>query len=935
MTLFGRARELAVLRESLAAALAGSGHLVLVSGEPGIGKTRLVEELLLDPGAVCVARGHAVADEGAPALWPWTRVFRSLPAVATEASQVTDALSSGAARRFQLFADLSGALVQAAERDGLVVVLEDLHWADRSTLLLLRQLCDDLAGSRLLVVGTHREVGEGPMAELEPELVRSPVTTRVRLGALTVADVGTWLIELLGQHGDPELAELLHERTQGNPLFVRLLAEALPRDRPAVEADVRHVIASRPEVRRLIAGRVASLSEQARRVVGVAAVLGERSPLRLLSGVADVAEAEVAHAVDEALRAGVLREAPDQPGVWAFTHALVRDAVYGHLEPTERADLHRRAARAIESDDTLPQRAGRIATQWRRAGDASDLRRCASWSAVAADEASTGFAVDEAVTFAALALDAASMAGASAEERAERTLRLAEAQYAAGRLDRAAGLCVDAAALADVAHRPDLIAAAALVMRGVGDPQTLRETRRLSTKALALGPHDDATRSRLLGQVATAEADLGEGDAALGHSAQALDLAEASGDPDAILDAIRARHLVLSVPERVTERLALGRRAVEVGVRARQPFAELWGHLWRLDAAFQLGNLEAVDEELAQLERIATRHRSALARWHHTRMCATRAALLGDFAAARELNARAGAIGHRMGDLSAEGMSYAFTVQLALTTGDVGAVDLSAHLTMVRASPAMPLVRLTVPSLHLAHGDLEAAAAAFEAFRDLPGTYPYGVRWAPTLSQLGQVAVGLGDREVARAVHEKLLVTAPYYAGDGSGAVFSGGACARLLGDLATTAGLLDEAVAHHTQAIAMNIRIGARPFVALGRLGLGLALHERGRAGERATARDLVLRAATESRRLGMPGPLAAADALLARIDAARRADDPLSDRERQIARLVADGLSNREIASRLVLSERTVETHVRNILTKLGRGNRTQIAAWATRHL
>ncbi|WP_252446095.1 LuxR C-terminal-related transcriptional regulator [Pseudonocardia humida] len=235
--------------------------------------------------------------------------------------------------------------------------------------------------------------------------------------------------------------------------------------------------------------------------------------------------------------------------------------------------------------------------------------------------------------------------------------------------------------------------------------------------------------------------------------------------------------------------------------------------------------------------------------------------------------------------------------------------------------------------MHLLRGETDCAAATFEEFRELPATFPYGVRWAVTLSQTGLAAVGLDDREVAGAVYRRLLPTAPYYSGDGSGAVFSSGANARLLGELATTTGRLDEAAAHHRDAMAMNARIGARPFVALSRLGLGRALHRRGRTADRPEAREEVVRAAAEFRRLGMPGPLRDADTLLAGIDAARRSDDPLSVREREIAVLITAGLSNRDIADRLVLSERTVETHVRNSLAKLGCTNRTEIAAWAVR--
>ncbi|TVY98952.1 LuxR family transcriptional regulator [Trebonia kvetii] len=193
----------------------------------------------------------------------------------------------------------------------------------------------------------------------------------------------------------------------------------------------------------------------------------------------------------------------------------------------------------------------------------------------------------------------------------------------------------------------------------------------------------------------------------------------------------------------------------------------------------------------------------------------------------------------------------------------------------------------------------------------------------------------LDDGAAAARLYPLFAPLARYYAGDGSGLVFSHGALARLGGEMALTAGRAEDAVAHFRQAITMNSRIGARPFTALSRFGLARALsvgQPPAPAGI-SEAAEMAARAAEEFRRLDMPGPLARATLLAERLTAARRCASPLTGRETEVAGYVAEGLSNRQIATRLVLSERTVETHVRAILGKLGLRRRTEIAAWALR--
>ena len=410
-------------------------------------------------------------------------------------------------------------------------------------------------------------------------------------------------------------------------------------------------------------------------------------------------------------------------------------------------------------------------------------------------------------------------------------------------------------------------------------------------------------------------------------AAEALTDAERSGEPQAILEALAARHLAISIPQAVAERLELGRQAVALGRAARHPIAALWGHLWRTDAAMQLGNLAEADQELAEIDRVATARRSVLARWHHDRFRAVLAAQAGNFAAAWAANEAARQLAVQSGDISMVGLSFAFQLNMAILRADPGVLGPGWKDT-VRSAPPMPLVRVTIPIVHALTGHLDQARAAFEEFRHVPRSFPLGVRWFGTIMQIGVAAILLRDAEVAADLYELTAPIAHYYSGDGSGAVFSHGANARQAGELALTAGRPAEAARHLRDAVTMNARVGARPHTALSRLGLARALLASG--GSLAEAGALAAGAATEFRRLDIPARASEAAKVGADIAARHRNASPLSAREEEVASLVAQALSNRQIAEQLVLSERTVETHVHSILAKLNFSTRTEIATW-----
>ena len=412
----GRSPELGQLRAALVAASGGAGRLVLVSGEPGIGKTRLVAAVAEMAGeyGVPAAAGFAIDDPGMPPLWPWSVVSQSVPALAGVlggAARVFDESLGGAAdsesARFVMFAAACRALADAATERGLLVVLEDLQWADRTSLLLLRHLAGELARSRLLVVATFRESADTPLAALLPALLRAGDARPIRLTGLSRPDIAQWL-RLVEADGDVDaLAERLRAGTGGNPLFVRMLVERGP---SALGEGLREF----PELRHLVLAHLSGLDEPVRSLLGAASVLGERIDPPVLAEVTGLSAATVAAALDSAVAAGVLAAASDGTGL-SFAHALVRDAVYDELSPSRRAALHERAAGALERSGRGAACAGQIAGHWQRCGAPGWAAHCVRWAREAAGSATASLAYDEAARFAGLALHAAEADSASAD----------------------------------------------------------------------------------------------------------------------------------------------------------------------------------------------------------------------------------------------------------------------------------------------------------------------------------------------------------------------------------------------------------------------------------------------------------------------------------------------------------------------------------------
>ena len=911
------------MRAWLGDARDGAGRLVLCVGEPGIGKTRLAQELAgqaLDSG-FAVAWGRCVEAAGAPPFWPWRQVLR---AVGVVPEPLLTGRTESPEDRFRLLDDVTDAVCAAAEPSGLVIVLDDVHWADELTLLVLRHLADRLAGTPLLVIAAFRDVEPASaLPRVLPDLQRSPGAERLDLRGFDLSEVREQLSRTTVAEPTPDASAVL-DVTGGNPLFVCEAARAIADGTWRADRPPRTVLD-------VVAARLERASTGCRRLVQAAAVVGRDFVLALVATVLGEPVTRCLPLVDEAIGYGLLLPVGD--GAYRFVHALTRDAVEASLSSADHAALHRAVAEAVEAHfaGELAEHLGEIARHWAQLAPYGEAATARAWAIRAAQESVRRLAYEEGVRLyrAALTFDPNSL---SDLDRSRVQVALGRAAFLAGDLD----VCAEAAAAAAEAARragsPQLLAEAALVLEPASDARVNAVAKRLCEQALAAGAENvpTALRARLLAQRSHLAFHDGEQNRIESLSSAALELARASGEDRALADALRARQEAGPGPAGLAERLSLASEMLALAQRTDSSHDAMWGELWRIDALIESGRLALAAEELHALRAAVERVGGPVSTWHLLRVTACIAQSQGRYVEAAETGRRAYDRMRQVEPATASGSYFALHCVLALHVGVTDEGAAFVEMTPFESAPGFrTLAHLNRAVLLLIAGRPDEAAASYRqagspetwslpAFVTTHG-YVVGVLAAAELGRRDDLATLLGRLEPHRGAHV-LSVGVAYL-----------GPIELALGRGALALGHIDRAVDDLAEAAELADRAGAPGFVAEARYLLATALLARNDPGDRERAEGAARDADRLARALGMAAYTDRTAALAAKL---RRASPPaLSRREDEVAKLVADGLTNRQIATRLVISERTAETHVQHILTKLGFTTRSQIAAWSVR--
>jgi DNA-binding CsgD family transcriptional regulator len=960
----GRARELQAAAACLARLQAGQGGAILVSGEPGIGKTSLagqVESRAADLG-VPVAWGSCAEDEGAPPLWPWRQILaactaRPAPAEAgPEQSSPAFAVHGtgewrppGAAapppdgsERFRLFESLTAEVTTAAAAAGLVIVLDDLQWADPMSAMLLAHLGRDLPGSRVLVVAAYRDQELGRNAPAQgavAALVREPDTVQLRLAGLAEAEVADQLEAAFGRRFDLRVVAGVASRTQGNPFFVAELGRLVNDAAAAGQAEAGSWLTQLPEgVRAVIGQRLARLPASCRDVLSTAAVIAPAIDVRTVAAAGELTPETVLAGLDAACAAGLVRTAPGEPA--GFSHALVRDVIRAEVPPSRQLGMHRRAAGHLEIAHAgdLDRYAAEIAHHWLSAGPMGDAGHAVGWAERAAAVSMRSLAYEEAARLFERALHVTGPGGFTGADRGRLLLARAEALYKAGDVKQAITAAGQAGEEAQHSGDPAGMARAALVLEGVTDQDWGRRVVRLAESALRqLGQDDAELSARLLAAIAIARSaslSTGNTDQAGPLSLRSLALAEAAGTPSALVSALRARQMACAGPDGVGDRLEAAERMLTLAAEHADPWAGLWGRLWRIEAGCQLGAIDAAESDLDELADITRQLSQPVAGWHLARTRCALAMARGEFAAAEGHLDDAVKLAAEGLDTRAWQMRAIAGAKLASLTGDPRHEHWFATLEHEAGPSVLAAGRWVILAEHYAvRGDLDRARALY---RKLP---PWQA-WQPprfvahlVLDLRARAAILLGDADGAAIAYPRLLPWARYFVAGGTALVAISGSAEQTLGCLAACLGKPDTAVRHLRAAIAANQRAGLPPFELQSRYELAKVLARRGRGEDYAEALVLADDAARGAARLGMRGVRADAEHLAETLRSGNTGPGGLTRREREIAELVGRGLTNRQIADLLHIAERTAENHVQHILVKLGFHNRSQIAAWAAR--
>ena len=960
----GRARELDLASASLAALLAGHGGALLVTGEPGIGKTGLAQQVGSRAAtlALPVAWGGCVDDEGAPPLWPWRQILAACqgrPGTAESRAEPADLgafpgigapREQGAAAppdgsdRFRLFESVAALVATAAAPAGLVLIIDDLHWADPLTAMMLAHLARNLATTRALVVVTYRDQdlsSNVAAREAIAALVRQPGTAQIRLAGLAEAEVAEQLEATFGRRFDLRVVAGVARRTRGNPFFVAELGRLVTDAAQAGPLSPGPWETGLPEgVRAVIGHRLGQLPASCQDVLRTAAVIAPAIDFGTVAAVTGLTPQAVLAEVDAGSAAGLTRLEPGAPAA-EFSHALVRDAIQAEVPRSRQARIHRRAAEHLEAvhASDLDHHASGIAHHWLSAHPDADAAHAVAWAERAAASSMNSLAYEEAARLYERALRIIGSGGFSGPDRCRLLLGRAEALYKAG--DVTAAIAAAGQAGDEARRCGDVLATAraAIALEGVTDEAWGRRVIQLAQAALReLGDEHAGLRARLLAATAmvhSSSLSTAGADQARPLSLESLTLAETAATPAALVSALRARQMARAGPDGVADRLAAAERMLTLAADHADPWAGLWGRLWRIEASCQLGAFDAAESDLDELAGITHQLGQLVADWHLARTRCSLAIARGRFSDAESHLDDAVKLASRGLDTRAWQIRAITGAKLADLTGDprhehwFGTLEKEANQTYSAG-------RWAILAAHYAgRGDVDRAREFYERLPPWRTWQPPSFVAHAVLDRRALAAVLLGDADGATVAYDRLRPWARYFVVGGTGLVSMHGSGEHTLGCLAAFLGKPAAAVHHLRSAITANQRAGLPPFELQSRYELAKVLSRRGRAEDRPEALVLADDAVRGAGRLGMQTLRADAQRLADSLHGTvgRSGQGGLTRREREIAELVAHGLTNRQIARLLHIAERTAENHVQHILTKLGFASRSQIAAWTVR--
>ncbi len=762
--------------------------------------------------------------------------------------------------RRRLFDGIRGFLEGSSARTPIVLVIDDLHGADRSSLLLLEFLARRLDGMRALVAATYRDTAVDDMRPLRqslPELTTAPRATRLKLSGLSEDEVLQLLAAQVGAAAAGSVAERLYARTEGNPFFVGEFVRALAAEG---SLDAASEIDAPTTVKSVIDRRLARLSESCRRTLRIAAVIGREFSTALLEQVSaspsgEVAVEAVAPALAEAADALIVTTLDESAGDWRFAHALINETLYQELEPRERGELHHRIGAAMEQLPNPEERLAELAFHFDAAGNPPDAERALSYARRAGDRALVLLAYEEAARLYEMGLAALQRSGMVDEPvRGELLLSLGEAHKRAGNTEECKRAFLRAADVTRAIGSPEMLTRAALgyaptVFYAEAPLPDETQIGLLEEAIAAWGDTDSGLHSQALARLALALFFVDAQGRKRTLYTRAVAMARRVGDPIAVGFALNVQHQVGRGPDGLRERLVVLDEMLELAEGAGDRESTMRALVWKCSDLQELGEIEGFARNVPLLAAAAEQLRQPVWQWYARMYQANLAVLRGEWEAAEHHALEA----HALGRLES---AYAADLHSLPNCGRLPHCEETRNGRAIPMRPfcaehPAPAARCTGMEIEVALERTTEVRAIFEQFAANDFDLARDLNWIHATNRLAEACFFLRDRARAQSSYDRLAPYADRWVAWYT--ICTYGPMSHYLGLLANLLQCWSDAEGHFEAALRVSTVAGARPFFARTEYEYASMLLARGAPRDEERAAELLAAALETARALPM----------------------------------------------------------------------------------